>query len=346
MRGELELIKPGKRGKFWVIRGTVHLFIDKDVITKRVEKSTGTTNKNEAIAAKQEMVRILEEEERVSNVVTFREASVRYREGKKYSRREQMMIDRINTYLGDMDIREVSRHDLVAAANSLYPTAKASSKNRLVLTPCASILHYAADDANRWREYVKIKKLDEDEVKTRSTTIQVARKLVKATKGDKRLLILWLFKHGDRITASLNVLGSDIYLKDNYYMRLIGKKKKRWVKASLDAEVKSALIAVHGAKMPQGRIFTWGDRHNVYRWLRPLCKRLKVTFTPHVARHSILSWIGDAGGNEIQIKTKGGHASLKSSERYLASNMKVVSDITAQFPLTKGKSRGKVVKNG
>lgn len=58
-------------------------------------------------------------------------------------------------------------------------------------------------------------------------------------------------------------------------------------------------------KQPSGRVFPWGDRHNVYRWLRPLCKRLGVSYTPHQSRHAMATDLRALGYDMKAITERG-----------------------------------------
>lgn len=332
MRTEPYLVDPGTRkgNKYYIIRGTFDGKADN-------ERSTRTADAELAGAM---LARLIYEERaglRARELKTFDFCADQYIAWKNPPKRELQFIDKLRGYLGDVPANDINQSHLVAAANSLYRDHKASSKNRAVMRPASAILHYAAKPSHKWCDYWQVELFEEEEVKKRSMKIEDVRKLVEATDSLQRLFLLWLFKHADRITASVMVEGKHINLAKNTYERLTGKKKKKWQNAALDGEVKAALIAQFGPRMPEGRIFPWGDRHNVYRWTKPLSKHLKVKFTPHMARHSILSWIGDAGGNSIQIKTRAGHASLKSSEPYLAENLDITREITAQFSLVSKK---------
>lgn len=346
MQRDPYLVQPGarKNNRNWLIRGTFEGKNDN-------EKSTGTTDENLARAMHARLVyeERTKQDHRINK--TFRYAADEYIAWKNPSDREKGFLDEICKYIGNVAIRDITQSDLVGIANNIYKGKKGSSKNRGVMHPASAVIHYASKPTHKWCELWQIELFEETPVKKRTMTIEDARKFVKATDGIEKSLILWLFKHSDRITSSIEVMGPHIHLKENYYDRLTGKKKKKWIKAPLDPEVKASLMEVYGSKMPQGTIFPWKNRWTVYKWIKPISKRLKVKFTPHMARHSILSWIGDAGGNSIQIKTRAGHASLKSSEPYLAENLKVTRDITAKFVLGKtrascrGKSSRKVRKH-
>jgi integrase len=61
----------------------------------------------------------------------------------------------------------------------------------------------------------------------------------------------------------------------------IGKKRVIQEKP-IDSEVLAMLI---DEPVKVGRLFPWQNTTNVYRWLRPLTRELRVKFTPHMARH-------------------------------------------------------------
>lgn len=340
-RGEPYLIPPGtrKNNAFFIIRGNFGGKTDN-------EKSTGTDDEE---LAEQMLAQLIYDEKRgyvAQAVRSFEWCTEQYIAWRNPPTRERTFLKVICQHIGDMPIHELTQADLVATANTIYSDTKASTKNRAVMRPASAVIHYAAKSSNGWCHLWQVELFPEDPVKKRSMSLKDAQKLVNATSGMQKLFLLWLFKHGDRVTGTIETEGKNIHLKDGYYDRLTGKKKKHWRKAPLDPEVKAALADVFGRKLPQGRVFPWPSRWATYRWLKPLSKRLKVKFSPHMARHSILSWIGDAGGNSIQIKTRAGHASLKSSEPYLTENLDVTRDITAQFVLTKirGTIRGKKSK--
>lgn len=349
MRKEPYLVAPGRRknNKHFLIRGTFYGKPDNEL-------STGTTNEELAELMRS---RIVYEEKCGIQAVEekyFVYAVNQYIAAKNPSERTRDFLRVLCTFWATTPIREVEEQ-IMDVANRLYPDAKGSTKNRAVLVPAYAVLNWAASRPRKWCDVPEMEKFKEEPVQKRAMTIENAQKLVKATQGLERLLLLWLFKHSDRITGSISVFGSDIYMAQDYYQRLSGKSRKTWQRAPLDPEVKKALIALFGRKLPSGRIFPWLNRYAVYRWLKPLCKRLGVKFTPHMARHSILTWIADAGGSSSQIKTRAGHASINSSEPYLAENLKATRAITSKFVLgkkrvirrkTRGQTRGRNKKTG
>jgi hypothetical protein len=129
------------------------------------------------------------------------------------SRRRCLLLPRGQDARHERHGRDVQHADLVAAADRIFPCGKNETKNRWVMKPGAAILHYASE--NKWCDWRRIRKLDEAEAKTRASSANVARVILDALDREahtaatdheqwlarkKHLLILWLFKHGNRIS--------------------------------------------------------------------------------------------------------------------------------------------------
>lgn len=76
----------------------------------------------------------------------------------------------------------------------------------------------------------------------------------------------------------------------------------------------------------EGWVFPWRTKSGVYAWLRPLRQALGVTFTPHMARHSVGKRHNDAGAGLRTIMARLGHQDVKSSIRYQAEDIEVVCE--------------------
>lgn len=319
----LELKPPGDRGrKYWYIRGTLR--------GKRYDRSTSTTDKSEAECRKAFLESTVVNNASDPEIVTFAWAAEEFKRFRKPKNYDVKRINAVSAVLSDTPVNKITQSHIVSTAEIIRPGYHPATINRDVVRPIASVMHYAAD--NKWCPWMRFKTFKAPRPEKRAVGIDVARKLYRATEGQQRLLILWLFKHGDRITDTLNITGDQINVKTKIYRMVVSKTDKLRI-AAMDDEVIKQLKIVFPKKLPEGRIFTWGNHHNVYRWLKPLCQRLKIEFTPHMARHSILTWIGAAGGSVIQIKGRGGHSDIKSAEPYLSEGLKSIRDITAQFKI-------------
>jgi integrase len=310
----LRLIPPGKRGnKYWVARGRVN--------GRLIEKSTGATNKKDAERCCAEFAAILFDESASTEQRTFAYAAAKYIEARQPQPYDVKRIALLCEAIGDRWLEEIRQADIVDAASLICPDAHPATKNRDVITPAAAVLHYAAQ--NEWCRWLRISKFREPRAKTRYVTDAHEEWLLQATadNAERHLLILWLFRQGDRISDVLRVRMEDCDLKRQIVRRHVAKTDT-YTELPLDADICAAL-----AKWPRqsGRIFArWKDQRTVNHWLRRLCNGLEIAFTPHRARHTVGKRLSDSGASLRTIMTKLTHANVQSSMRYQAGDIETV----------------------
>lgn len=310
----LKLIAPGKRGnKYWVARGRVN--------GRLIEKSTGAANKKDAERCCAEFNAVLYGEQAVSDQRTFGYAAAKYLEARQPKPYDVKRISLLCEAMGDRLLDEIVQADIVDAASLICPNAHPATKNRDVITPAAAVMHYAA--SNDWCRWLRVSKFREPRAKTRYVTDAHEEWLLIATQDapERHLLLLWLFRQGDRISDVLRVKHEDCDLKRQIVRRHIAKTDT-YAELPLDAEICLGL-----ARMPSqhGRIFTaWSDQRAVNHWLRRLCTRLEIAFTPHMARHTVGKRLSDEGASLRTIMAKLGHANVQSSMRYQAGDIETV----------------------
>ncbi|MFA5040446.1 MAG: tyrosine-type recombinase/integrase [Bdellovibrionales bacterium] len=317
----LKLIIPGLRGnKFYYVRGQIN--------GKRVEVSTDTTDKANAEKFKADLEVSLRNNVAAPDKVTFRVAAESYIDWRKPSSRDETQIRILIQIFGERFVCDLVQADLVSAADFLMPNGNPANKNRWVIRPAASVLHYAAN--NRWCEWQRIRLFKEPRPTTRATTPDVAKKLIKAApKTEQKLLLLWIFKHGDRITDAVNIEWARIDFESRIYKHY-ERKNDKWRTAPVDDEVFALLLDLketlkdkETGKLPQ-YVFPWRTRYGVYKWLIPLRDRVGVDFTPHMARHTVGTQLNAQGASLRTIMERLGHADVKSSLRYQAGDIEVV----------------------
>lgn len=312
-----KLIPPGKRrNRHYWLRGTI--------AGERVEVSTGCdTRPAAAIWAADYAARL--EGQRVpgaGEVVAFGRAAALCKAAKPHlSKADVRLIDRVAAYFDarGKQCHELVHADLVAAADELCPGLTASTKNRKVITPAAMVLHYAA--GNEWCAYKRIEKFrvsrksnreparDEDVALLIANVEAPARTTSTGRKADynvafKRLLLVMLYELGLRIGHLLQVRWDDVDLQSARVRVRIPKSDEI---ASL--EISPTIVAMlanirsePGPRRPalgrpvdrRGRLFPWATSRGVYAWLKPLTRRLNVTYTPHMSRHKLATDAGDA----------------------------------------------------
>jgi integrase len=225
-------------------------------------------------------------------------------------------VDRLKRFFRDKPVAELVGNDLISAAHAICAGPKGNSnanKNRSVITPASSILHYAAEQG--WCPERRFRRLA---VSRRSNRRPVSsdtmRLLLANTSGHKHLLLAWLYETGQRISDTLRLQRADLDLP-----RAIARVGSEKTDDHGQIELSPELVAMlaNAPHLPSGRVFPWGDRHNVYRWLKPLCADLGVTYTPHQSRHAMATDLRALGYDMRSIAERGLWRDERSAGRYV-----------------------------
>ena len=118
-------------------------------------------------------------------------------------------------------------------------------------------------------------------------------------------------------------------------------KGKLWRTKPLDDSV-LALLANETTKT--GLLFPWRTRSGVYKWLRPLCERLEIKFTPHMARHYLGKELNRSGAGLKTIMGALDHSSATSSLRYQDADIEIVRQANTRATDALNKMLGKSTK--
>lgn len=229
--------------------------------------------------------------------------------------------------IADLDIAACGQDEMVQFARSSFPGCKASTLNREALRPLAAVVHYAHRPL-RWCSWVQFIAFVEDEVeRTPATADQVALLIANAERSYKpggpekdanapykRALLLFLWERGLRITDVVSLRRErDLDLLGGRVRITIGKArgKVKWLPLSVE-------LVAEMANLPPcdgDRVFPWTTKSGVYKWLRPLCRRLGIAFTPHLTRHALATEMLDADVDMKVVQELGGWASYESVRR-------------------------------
>ncbi len=276
---------------------------------------------------------------------TFREAVDVFRRIRSVGRNDERYLDKLNdcwiehrdTTFGALRLAEISNADIGAAATALYPRGQNETRNRQAYAPAATILHFAHD--NGWCPYLVVKKLKQKKPRTRRPAPGAVDTLIAKTTGAEQLVLKFLKYQGWRITETLSVRWDRVDLVNSRFELWISKAGA-WKYVPMHPEIRAALIAVP-KKQRTGKLFPWTWRSGVYKWLRPLCRKLDIEFTPHMARHE---WGSDRGGfTDRDLMGANTWTNEKSVKRYVDSDENRARDVLEYVPPTP-KRRGKIVK--
>ena len=81
----------------------------------------------------------------------------------------------------------------------------------------------------------------------------------------------------------------------------------------------------------------------MYRWLTPLRKRLGIEFTPHMARHTFASELGDRDASSTDLVKLSTWTNEKSVSRYTDVDRDRQLEVQSRLP-TRASVRGRVAK--
>jgi integrase len=321
----LKLIEPGKRkgNKYYIILGME--------AGRQYEISTRTADKKLAKVRLEDLRAKIDGAPRAGSRITFSQAADLYIEYRSPALQDRRLIEKLRGAMGRMPVPDIRQADLVQVANRLYPQLTAASRNRNVMRPAGSVLHYAA--RNGYCAWLRIEHFKEPRPVTRAAAPEVGAQLFQATDGAKRLLVTWLFCQGTRISDTLRVRWEHIDL-DRRVVALRTRKTDKDRVFPLHDDVLSLLRGI-SEDARAGRLFPWPHKNNVYRWLTPLVRNLGLEFTPHMARHSLGASLNASGAGLRTIMAALGHDSVQSSMRYQSADTEIVRDAIAKIPRLK-----------
>jgi integrase len=249
------LLPPGTRkgNKYWLARVTVD--------GRRHEINTHATNKAAARRFAEDIERRLLSSgpPRPGEALTFRRAAELYCEFRGIDINDRRLPDArrlraLNAAIGNKVVTDIRQATLVEAANQLAANLAPATRNREVIRPAASVLHYAA--SNNYCDWLRIKTFKEPAPVTRAVTEEIAVQLLAVAPDDtKRLLLLWLFHQGTRITQTLSITWDNISLAEQTF-QFYDKKAQKWQIFPLHPEVFEELTGIPQAQR-HGRLWPW-----------------------------------------------------------------------------------------
>jgi integrase len=144
--------------------------------------------------------------------------------------------------------------------------------------------------------------------------------LIAVADGKMRLLLVFLFAQGWRISDTLRLTWQDIDLAEATVRYHVSKTDQR-----LTMPLHLAVLnMLRDDPANIGRVFPWRNRAALYRDLRPLCRAAGVAFTPHCARQSFATWLGADGASTKEIMEAGAWRDYRSVLRYTSVDEKRV----------------------
>jgi integrase len=321
MRYWVKLFPPGDRSPFYTVRG-------RDV-DGRFEHSTGQRSSE---GAEEWVQTFLAERSRrrtpvAGETVGFATAAQHYKAARPHLDRGWIKaVDAVAAEIGELDCKLVTHATIVAAAHALKPGAEDGTKNSSVMAPAIAVLHYAAE--NKWCEYKRFSKFkvsrkstrqpaSDETMRTLLANPMAERKFKFGHRADfhfahKKLLLAFLYELGLRITDNLEIEWPHIDLQ-GAKVKVRIHKTDDWATLTISPAIVAMLATLPNQA---GYLFPWRTRSGVYRWLKPLCERLGVTYTPHLSRHALATAADAALIPDKRAALLGVWRDVRSLQRY------------------------------
>lgn len=273
----------------------------------RIEESTRETSRARASRAAQDISDHYRDQAyrpQTKANPSFEEAALTYVKTKGSSKRDRDFIARLVEVFGETSIAEIDQALVADAAHTLYPDAKASTHMRAVYAPTISILRLSGLSPDLARPKIERKppKVPPEEW---------YEKIVPKCPPRLAALILFCTLTGRRITealtAELNPDGKSVTIPKT-------KTGKPAVVELPDPVLAWLAAATAKERKPRSkRLFGYENRGNVYRALRPICKRLGVKWygTHAFGRHAFATRLLREGWSVKHVAAGGGWESPK-----------------------------------
>jgi integrase len=289
-----------KRGKVYHARGTIpYRQEDGKISYLRHEESTREESRARAIRVAQSKWDYYHElaYKPKPKVITFNDAALTYVKTKGPSKRDKDFVDKLCGLLGPKPISEIDQEAVANACSVLYPGAKASTLHRAVYAPVTLVLRLSGIAPKFEKPKIQRPQLKVPDDKWFDT-------LLPHCEPQLRALIIFLSLTGRRITETLTAI-------DNGDGTCTIPKTKAG--KTIIVNIPSLCLTQEDYSFKSGPMFTYGDRHNVYRALKRACKKAGVPVygTHALGRHSFATRLLKKGYTLKHVSEAGGWASTK-----------------------------------
>ncbi|MEM6681838.1 MAG: tyrosine-type recombinase/integrase [Pseudomonadota bacterium] len=301
-------------GKIWYVTGSVTVWKDGEPHRIPLDKSTGTSDQEEADAIKDQIVAKIKRQ-----TITGKEASslfgelvVSYLEDGGDARFLEKPMD----YYEFTPFDEITDEMIIEDGRVAYPGRKASTIRRNWDTPIRAVLRHHTAPKRRKAE---------DEGRIYFFTPEQADKLIEAYSVGRyatdlwgRALITFLFGQGSRVGETLSIDAKDDLSLQHGYAILRDTKNKSQRKLTLIPRVVTALRTLPNIGEP-GPLFRrfdgkpFAEKVNRGGQIRTRFNRAVADigmnprlYTPHVCRHSWATWFYSQTKDEKRLRDEGG----------------------------------------
>jgi integrase len=290
---------------------------------EKIQRSTGTRNKNEAQELHDKLKVALWEQERlgVKPRRTWKEAVVKWlaeTDDKATHLEDKSKFAWLDTYLGDLMLDEINLDRIDTIRMAKLKEASKSTVNRY-LALIRSVLIRARDEWEWIEKTPKIRLFKENNIRERSLTIEQAKVLLNELPAHQRSTVLFALTTGLRLSNVVKLEWAQVNLDLKHaWVKGNESKNRRPIAIPLN-DVAIEVLEQQLGKHPE-RVFTYLGRPfvaaNTKAWKSALKRAGIEDFRWHDLRHTWATWQRQAGTPTHELQRLGGWKTASMVERY------------------------------
>lgn len=245
---------------------------------------------------------------------TFAEAAESYVRGGGEAR----YLPKIVAHFGDRPLRSIHPYDVREAAEILYPTAAAATRNRQAVTPARAVLLHAYERG--WCDPLRIRSFRQERPARQKPASALWLQIFCRQADRDRLehlsaLILFMATTGARISEAVRLEWSEVDLTARTAVLLRTKTTTNSTRHLTD-DVAERMRALQIDRQPSDRAFRYTSRYAVCERIRAVCRRAEIPYkSPHLCgRHTFATTAISLG---IDIGTAMAAGEWRSSKVFL-----------------------------
>ena len=335
------------RGNTWHLIGTVR--------GERIRESTKTDNREKA-----EEIRVKYEAELLNRSIHGAKATATWLEAAEHYLQtdgDPTFLAPLNKALAATKLSEIDGRVLAKLRTELYPNLAPASVNRVLFTPVIAVMTRAAKAGLCNMPAIERPKFDNQRI--RWLTEAEAERLIAACSPHLRVLVIFLFGTGARLSEALYLDWRFVDLERGQVTFIHAPDQGFRVKTKRSRGVPlPARVTAELRKLPQreGAVFLT-DSGEPYA--RPTetrrgggqiktafdgaCRRAGITnFHPHDCRHTWATWLYQADPDPQRLMILGGWTSLAMVQRYAHVNVEGHADMVNAAFGTWGEAKPKL----
>lgn len=289
---------------------------------KIIQRSTGSSNKRDALRF-QEQLRAELQAERRTSAFTFNDAARRWLKEKQHKRSietDRMIIEWYSKLIGDFYLSEITRNNIEKLRDFKLESSSRETVNRYMAL-LRAILRIARDDWEWIQTIPKVPMFPREVREPRFLTESQFLALVSELPSHLAQPAWFAVSTGLR-TKAIQSLQWDWINRDGVQIPAKVMKNAKWLTIPLSQTAWHVLAEVHAGSPPSSTVFVnhvgvpWTDKFTTRAWNKATARASLEGVVFHDLRHTFASWKLQAGVPEHVVMALGGWESREAFKIY------------------------------